>query len=307
MTRPEIVSLIDNALEFHCEREDSENHKILWDILHMVFDLDDDHIGEAVDYAEPGYSSVVDPSGSPNFPVFLANWNSKSRWDSDLNKSVTTCELMPKLARLIEENNGAIQWSDEWDVCSDCRKAYRNSPDSHGWKQYGAVIDGDAICGECINEDPSEYFEWLRGESDRAVTIHGVDPAEHGYVKVNSQSFEHGLYGGQDASPISIAECLQNAEIEDFIFFVDSTGQFDLRFSVYVIEDEHAGAVEALSSGNTTCEVDPKVALEQGLKAASKAMAEARGEGVTVADVDIGTGTGTARVITPEQFVNGDY
>ena len=300
MTRDEITKRIDVALSVFDEKSDNDNNHEAMEIVTLVYEAGFSDLWDASDYSEPGYSR-----DNEDFPVFLANWNSEGRWDSELNKYVATCELMPKLGKLLGENEASIEWSDEWARCEDCNNAFRISPDSYGWKQFG-VCHGDMVsCGNCILDDPSDYFEWLSGHSDRAVTIHGLNPADHGYIQVNSQSFENGLHGGQDASPNAIANCLEKAGIEDFLFSVDSTGQFDLRFSVFVAEGNLARALRALAAGDTRCEVDPRLALEQGLKAASKAMAEAHGEGVKVADVDLGTGTATAKTLTPEEFVMG--
>jgi hypothetical protein len=300
MTRDEITKRVELALSVFDEKSDNENFDEARAIVTLVHEEGVSDLWDAPDYSEPGYER-----DNEDFPVFLANWNAEGCWDHKLNKYVHTCELMPKLGELLENNGASIEWSDEWARCEDCNNAFRISPDSYGWKQFG-VDHGDFVsCGNCILEDPSEYFDWLRGHSDRAVTIHGLDPTDHGYARVNSQSFENGLHGGQDASPDAIASCLRKAGIEDFLFSVDSTGQFDLRFSVFVDRVTHDGAVHALSEGKTTCDVDPKVALEQGLKAASKAMAEAHDKGVKVADVDIGTGSATVKTMTPEEFIRG--
>ena len=300
MIRGEITKRIDAALSLFDEKSEDENREIALDIVRDVHEAGFSDLWESPDYSEPGYSR-----DNEDFPIFLANWNSRSHYDSNLKKFITTCELMPKLGKLLEENEASIEWSDQWERCEDCNNVFRISPDSYGWKQFG-VSHGDMVsCGNCILEDPSEYFDWLAGHPDRAVTIHGLNPTDHEYVKLNAEPFEHGLHGGQDASPDAIAECLRKAGIHSFIFMVDSTGQFDLRFSVYAHEDEADDGIVALSSGNTRCEVDPKRALEQGLKAASKAMAEAQEKGIKVADIDIGTGTASVKTVTPEEFAQG--
>ena len=300
MTRDEITKRVNLALSVFDEKSEKDNFDEALAIVTLVHECGFSDLWDASDYSEPGCDRE-----NEGFPVFFANWNSEGQWNSKLNKYVATCELMPKLSELLENNGASIEWSDEWERCEDCNGAFRTSPDSYGWKQFG-VAHGDFVsCGNCILEDPSEYFFWISGHSDRAVTIHGLNPAEHGYVQVNSQSFENGLHGGQNASPDAISNCLKKANIEDFLFSVDSTGQFDLKFSVFVPDEDHEAALFALSKGKTTCDVDPKVALEQGLKAASKAMAEAHEKGVKVADVDLSTGTATVNTLTPEEFIRG--
>ena len=113
------------------------------------------------------------------------------------------------------------------------------------------------------------------------------------------------MYGGQNASSDAIAETLKSAGITDFLFSIDSTGQFDMRFSVFVREDDLVAATVALAGGKVTCDLDPATAMEQGLKAASKAMSKLQeGDGVKYATVHP-DGTATARTVSREEFVNG--
>jgi hypothetical protein len=294
-----LEGLLQRALANLDDHEDSANRKLFFSILSQVWESGDVDIREAEGYAEPGYADPDD------CPILLANWNAETRWNKETNKSETISKLMPLLGEFAEAVGCSIEWSDEWEVC-ECQKAFRTSPDSHGWTMFGAFIEDMAVCGECILEDPEPYFETISGNPRMAITINGLNPEDYGFVKINDESFEYGLHGGQNASSDSIARTLKSSGIEDFLFSVDSAGQFDMKFSVYVRGEERDAAVVALQRGNTTCEVDPARALEQGLKAASDAMSKLqKGDGVKVASVDLGDGTATARTVTAEEFVNG--
>ncbi len=294
-----LEGLLQRALVNLDDHEDSANRELFFSILSQVHESGDVYLREAEGYAEPGYADPDD------CPILLANWNAETRWNKEANKSETISKLMPLLGEFAEAVGCAIEWSDEWEVC-ECQKAFRISPNSYRWTMFGAFIEDMAVCGECILEDPEPYFETISGNPRMAITIQGLNPEDYGFVKINDESFEYGLHGGQNASSDSIARTLKSAGIDDFLFSVDSAGQFDMRFSVYVHPAQSVEARHALSRGNTTCEVDPARALEQGLKAASEAMSKLQeDDGVKVASVDLGGGTATARTVTPEEFVNG--
>jgi len=291
--------LLQRALVNLDDHEDSANRELFFSILSQVWESGEVDIREAEGYAEPGYA---DPDGCS---ILLANWNAETRWNKETNKSETISKLMPLLGEFAEAVGCAIEWSDEWEVC-ECQKTFRISPDSHGWTMFGAFIEDMAVCGECILEDPESYFDTISGNPRMAITINGLNPEDYEFVKINDDSFEYGLHGGQNSSSDAIARTLKSAGIDEFLFSVDSAGQFDMKFSVYVLKEYQDAATVALGEGNTTCEVDPARALEQGLKAASEAMSKLQeGDGVKVASVDLGDGTATARTVNAEEFVNG--
>ena len=294
-----LESLVSRALANLDDHSDEDNRKLFFSILTQICEDGRHDIRDADDYAEPGYSL-----DNEEMPILLANWNAETRWNRKTDESETVSNLMPMLCDFAEKVNCSIEWSDEWSVC-ECQKAFRHSPDSYGWTMFGGHINGQSVCGECIKIDPDEYFEEISGNPRKAITINGLNPEEHNFIRLNSESFQYGLYGGQNASSDSIAETLKNADITDFLFSIDSTGQFDMKFSVFVREEDHTAACAALDSGETTCKVDPAIAMEQGLKAATVAMSKLQDEdGVKVATVDQ-DGTATARTVSREEFISG--
>jgi hypothetical protein len=135
-----------------------------------------------------------------------------------------------------------LEWSDEWTTCEHCGKAVRTKADSYRWQQYCVVIDSSIWCGDCIKADPTDYLASLEGQSNSCLTI-SVDVEEHGYVLLEC-GFEHGFYGGQDADPRLIAKALTQQGSERFVFDLDSVGQFDLSFSLWVHKEELANLDE---------------------------------------------------------------
>jgi len=160
-------------------------------------------------------------------------------------------------------------------------------------------------CSECIKEDPFDYLASLEGDTNNCVTL-DLDLAEHGYVLLEG-GFEHGFYHGQDADPKLIGKALRDQGIEKFIFTLDSTGQFDFAFSVWVHqEDIESLDIEAWEQATKD---GPSVAegLRRALEDASRKMSELpEVPGCPkIAKCDASTGTARVRTVTPQEFVDG--
>lgn len=189
--------------------------------------LDDGIIeGYSEDYAEPGYT-LGDKVG-----ILFANWNPQS-FDKEATKEQ---RLMPRLADVAERAGYEVEWSDEWSTCYDCGKAYRTSPDSYCWQPSYADCDGAYLCAECLK--PAEYLESIEGDPQRCNTFTHINPSDHGYVLIKKMA--NGWYGGQNDSPEIVARSLRAQGVDRFVFHLDSVGQFDTHFSVYVHETEAA-------------------------------------------------------------------
>ena len=164
---------------------------------------------------EPGYNDE---------PFALGDW--WVRVDGDLRES----KIVPLLTACGVES----AFYDEWTTCTECYKAVRTQPDSYGWKRsYYLFHDCEPVCHECIAEDPEPYLEALSGDPNKAITIDGVEPEEHGYTEVYAE-FENGLYGGQMDSPHAIGRAFEERGWDDYVFSITSVGQFDVKFKVYV-------------------------------------------------------------------------
>ena len=118
------------------------------------------------------------------------------------------------------------------------------------------------------------------------------------------QDFEHGLYGGQSADPKKIGEALRKRGIERYVFNLDSVGQFDQDFSVWVHESEKDKMPGSLDYSETDG-VDPAEVMKEGLKNASLAMARVPpGPGPVVATLRA-DGSAAARRVSPQDFIEG--
>lgn len=209
-----------------------------------------------------------------------------------------------RVASLLEKLGVELDWSDEWCLCDECHKAVRTQANSYRWRpSYADDGSGNVCCHECIQADPSDYLQSLEGDSNRCVTI-DIDLEAAGY-KLLADDFENGLYGGQSDRPELIADALREQGVERFIFNLDSTGQFDMSFSVYVHESEIGLIDREEFETAPTAGVDPANALRAALADASRKMDRLDGQ-IKVAKCDLGSGTVRVRAVDPETWVRGE-
>jgi hypothetical protein len=185
-------------------------------------------------YAEPGYT---DPECGI---VATGNWNKIDDYNKETNKHDLVSDLPGRIFDIFEKMGIEGEWSDEWSECTECNKLVRTSPDSYSWQRsYWFPEDsGEIICRECVKNDPEEYLRAHEGCTTSCITIDEIDPADHDYVKVNEDSYESGWHPGQTDDPKTVAAWLHNQGVKRFLFRLDSVGQFDSRWSVYVHKDE---------------------------------------------------------------------
>jgi hypothetical protein len=215
------------------------------------------------------------------------------------------------LARLAKDLGYRIEWSDEWDMCSDCRRAVRKSGDSYHWEPYFYVTEyGDTICLDCGRDNPEEYVGTFLGNESSAMT--NVDDEwieileDLGFERLNEDEYERGFHPGQNDDPRAIAKSLRSNGVDRFLFAIDSVGQFDTRFSVWVDREQMAVAKASLEASGTQGEVSPSEALRKGLQAASVLHAQHEGGGVNFITINE-DGTANSRTLTPEEFVSGEW
>jgi hypothetical protein len=169
-----------------------------------------ENLGFATGYAEPGYT---DPAKG----ILFANWNYFPRG----------------LDSILERAGYAIEWSDEWSTCGDCGLAVRSSPDSYGWQPSYAILgECDLLCSDCLANHAAEYLEGLEDNPRTALNLPAIDPADHGYTRIQD-GFESGFHPGQTDDPTKILAELQAKGHKRILFQIDDVGQFDTRFSVW--------------------------------------------------------------------------
>jgi len=264
----------------------------------IVAKIDPDSRGDVNFYqiAEPGYDQ--------NIGVF-ANWNKYPKW-------LAAIEKLERLGCPI-----SAEWSDEWVDCHECGKAYRSQPDCYAWTKswwYGPD-DCEIICADCTRKNTlDEYLEWLTESHERAdLFLNDSDLEDAGWRRVD-YDFASGLYGGQAVSPAKIATYLHKQGADRLLFKIDSVGQFDMDFSVWVpadnTEDDDdftAGAVARAIWNAPYSELngpDPAEMAKQALKSIPPMPASEVGK-VQYVRVNTHDGTAEVRYLTQDEFVRG--
>lgn len=248
-------------------------------------------------YAEPGYD---DPESEI---IALGDWNSqtvKRRRYMKNSYEVYNHEdnTMPRIAAILERMGAKVEWGDEWYFCENCCKLIRNQPNSYSWTPSFWQEECMILCHECVLDDPEGYLESLEGNHRNANTL-GLDLGAQRYVKTDGE-YENGFHPGQNDDPEVIAESLRKLGIKRFIFEIDSTGQFDMNFSVWVHKTEYNKLSGELNSEG----INIAGAMQSALKDASAKIGELQGEGVKVAKCYL-KGTATARPVSQEDFIAG--
>lgn len=253
-------------------------------------------------YAEPGY---IDPESGV---VACGNWNNISEWDKDLHRSVTIDGTVGRLAAVLEKLGCELEWSDEWADCSECGKLIRTSPDSYSWTPSYIAQDCEVYCTDCA--DGKAYLEEMEG--DPGSISQNFYPGDYGYVLIQDD-FEHGFHRGQDADPKLIGNLMSDAGFSRWVFYLDGKGQFDVKFSLWLHEEEAANddgngiilAKRVIERGNTD---GPSVAeaMSRGLQEAAVQHDRIRNtgeDGIIVSHVSMGGAS--SRVISNEDFIEG--
>lgn len=258
-------------------------------------------------YSEPGYQP-------PKSGIVLGNANLTLPWvrneteaDKTLRNQARTRSMVARVFMALERLGYEFEWSDEWRECACCHGAVRCNADSWGWRRYYYEDEahGDVICGDCICENVEDqrdaYLEWIEGNHRRALTF-DLNLEELGYLHLNKR-FEHGFHPGQDADPEKVADEIVRCGGKRFIFEMDSAGQFDITFSVWLHKDE-AHIIDKLDLGDRTVN-GPSVsqAMQRGLQQASVKMASLPdNQGVKYAQIH-GDGTAGVTLIPEPEFV----
>jgi hypothetical protein len=248
-------------------------------------------------YAEPGYSEPQ--SGI----IAFGNWNTVSKWNERRHEFDTIDRAPAIVSERLEKLGVSLEWSDEWTTCECCSKAVRTKPDSYSWQPY--YLDdgcGTLICGDCVREDPTVYLQSLEGRDDACLTV-DVDLEDAGYQRVE-EDFEHGLYGGQSADPHKIAAALTEQGISRFLFKLDFNRQFDSGFSLWIHGSEATNLDLEQFAVAEKDGPDPAVNLRSALEDASRQMDRLDGQ-IKVASCNLSTGKATAKVVSPQDFLEG--
>ena len=193
-----------------------------------------------IGYAEPSYGTIWTHDDEV---IVLGNWNPK-RFVREDDPPLTDDEnIGPRLAEKLEEAGAECAWLDEWVQCDECYRAIRSVPDSYSWTMYGAFIEGGYVCAGCMKENVDSSLQEYINDHQRAVTwANGADLADAGWTQweeLDPHQYETGWHDGQTDDPAKVLESiLEWKSTAEVVFLVNSVGQFDIRWSAWVKDDE---------------------------------------------------------------------
>lgn len=139
-----------------------------------------------------------------------------------------------KFQAILERLGYQLEWADTVSRCGDCGGCIQTEPDCYGWTPEFHVFDGDILCQKCILNSPESYLGDVE-DNPRTAVHNWINPADHGYTLVKTD-LENGFHPGQNDNPTAIFRELRDRGYDGILFQIDSTGQFDTRFSVYARE-----------------------------------------------------------------------
>jgi hypothetical protein len=240
--------------------------------------------------------------------IALADWNCTYK-EGDGGRVEPDDQTMPELGKALEALGLELDWSDQFEACNCCKRLIRTQPTHYGWLPHYAAVEGigNYVCFECLQDRLEEYLTGLEGKDTNAVAVPSVDPGEHGYRKIIGDC-EHGWHPGQNDDPASIGRALRLMGITRYLFRVDSVGQFDTSFSVYVHKSQSKRFNRKRFDATLVKPAkDPATVAQEYLADTSRAMAETGGgPGVQVVQPDPNNpAKAVCRVISPLDFVLG--
>lgn len=190
------------------------------DTIHAIIRRwwDDGRIADWADeYGEPGYGAVVNPA------IVIADlWKLTERY--------------PRIVQAMEDSGVDFAFYDEWTVIDG--KAFRTQPDSYGWQPSYYYWEGELIpfTGDDDIANLEGIIEDCYNSPDRALNLARLQPRHLeslGWARW-AGGYEHGWHPGQNDNPRDIVASFRlDHQDDDYVFVVDGTGQFDIRFSLW--------------------------------------------------------------------------
>lgn len=167
---------------------------------------------------------------------------------------------------------GNTGFGDEWAICDDCYQTLiRTQPDCYSWTPDFHVDDNGITCSECMEKDPEAIIESCMNEN--RTLPDSIHPDDHGWWRVNPDSYESGCFPGQVADPSKILDKLGGGQTSictktpegrfiytpnphklphiDCVFSIDEASQFYSWWSVWVRGDDLKAARERLNIPHT--------------------------------------------------------
>lgn len=220
------------------------SHQTITRILERYNDGSSDHITDtASEYGEPGYSHRW---GATTPLILLGDYWCRCEHNprGDAGKFHDIMSHHPRVWAQLESQGVQCEWYDEWWVDYETGKAWRTEPNSYGWQP--SIIWCEDMCDYLTpDHDAEDWITWAANDTARIIPrVVGIDLASHGFTRWpdDSTRFESGWHPGQTDDPKVITDNIraEHGDAVDIVFYLDSTGQFDIAFSAWTrpVEDE---------------------------------------------------------------------
>lgn len=188
----------------------------------------------------PEYYHGITEQGYDDKPLLVADWNI---YYEDNGKKHISHKLLSWAEDYFEDIE--FSWNDEWTNCSDCYKAVRTSPTHYGWlPSYMWTSDCSIACVECYEDQAEDIIETYRNDTNKAIMPEFYPILEqNGFICYSPDEyckcFETGFHPGQNDDPKRVAKDIESELPNyDYIFKINSCGQFDLQWSVFLRKQE---------------------------------------------------------------------
>ena len=179
------------------------------------------------------YGQTVD-----DVSIFIADWN---------NEKLEAIGNWLENSAIFHDSVVETGWDDTTTNCSDCGKYFSTQSGYYGAEpEFLWVSDCALLCKSCALGYPEDIEEFYNNQYDRALPNWCIDTIKKmDYFCLDDEDdelckiYENGLHPGQNDTP---ADIIKNLEKEgfwdkyDYIFCINSTGQFDCRFSLFIKE-----------------------------------------------------------------------
>jgi hypothetical protein len=165
--------------------------------------------------------------------VIFDSWGEREKFEEMIENDFSEEEI-DEINRIFE-----FVFSDEYDLCQNCYRVIRTSPDSYSWVQtFWIQEDGGIYCEQCVRKEyADDYLEEKINNFKSANTIFSeAELIERGYVKLENE-YEVGWHEHQDDDPEKIFKKLVEKH-KEILFNIDWVGQFDCHYSVYIKQEK---------------------------------------------------------------------
>jgi hypothetical protein len=219
--------------------------------------------------------------------------------------------------RFIDKAGVEMGFEDTYERCVDCCALIYTQATHYGdHGRYRHNEDGELICRDCDLKNPEKYLdEYLEDIAKKGETIRAFElPIPAGFKQISEEDtfmgetrrspimFERGLHRHQRENPKSQYKLLADNGITDVLFDIE-TGQFDVRWSLWVRDADYDAAHHLVTSISTEDAKGPGDYAEEALRKVSLAQ---RDPGkIAVHHINTSDGSVATEQLTPQEFIDG--